>query len=497
LNLPNDKTELEIVSDPFHERYGQHLSAEDVNELVKPADETLDQVHEWLQDYGIDESQLQYSNARDWISVTLSVKDVERLLDTKYSVFRHTDGTRLVRTPRWSLPQHLHEHIETIQPTNSFFRPKPKRSTLKNVQTTGLDQYMRVNTLDPSSKVTIEQVCNVSAVTPACLRTLYGKYSFSAILYRNSHLLGTIDYVPKSTDKNQVALCNYLGEANNRSDVNLFLQKFRPEAVQEACNFTVTTIAGGSDQQTPLNATQLAAGTDLEGNLDAETIIGITYPTPLFTFNTGGQPPFISDAGTPTDTNEPYLTWVQFILAQNNIPQVISTSYGDDEQTVPLSFATSVCNSFAQLGARGVSLIFSSGDNGVGAAADCKTNDGKNTTTFLPAFPAGCPYVTTVGATKNINPEIVAVDPANGFVGGGGFSNYFARPSYQDAVVPAYITSLDGRFKNLFNASGRGYPDIAAQGFHFLVVWNGTVVSLDGTRYVCGEHLNSNLLKRC
>jgi tripeptidyl-peptidase-1 len=296
------------------------------------------------------------------------------------------------------------------------------------------------------------------------------------------NLPGTIDYVPKSTDKNQVALCNYLGEVNNRSDVNIFLQKFRPEAAADAFNFTVTTIAGGSDQQTPLNSTQLAAGTELEGNLDAETIIGITHPTPLFTFNTGGQPPFIPDAGTPSDTNEPYLTWVQFILTQQNIPQVISTSYGDDEQSVPQSFATSVCNSFAQLGARGISLIFSSGDNGVGNATDCQTNDGKNTTTFLPEFPAGCPYVTTVGATRNVNPEIVAVDPKNGFVSGGGFSNYFARPSYQDSVVPAYITSLNGQFKNLFNASGRGYPDIAAQGFHFLVVWNGTVASLDGTR---------------
>ncbi len=264
--------------------------------------------------------------------------------------------------------------------------------------------------------------------------------------------------------------------------MNIFLQKFRPEAAADAFNFTVTTIAGGSDQQTPLNSTALTAGTGLEGNLDAETIIAITHPTPLFTFNTGGQPPFYPDAATPTDTNEPYLTWVQYILAQQNIPQVISTSYGDDEQSVPLSYATSVCNSFAQLGARGVSLIFSSGDNGVGNGASCQTNDGKNTTTFLPGFPAGCPYVTTVGATKNVNPEIVAVDPVNGFVSGGGFSNYFARPSYQDSVVPAYITSLNGRFKNLFNASGRGYPDIAAQGFHYLVVWNGTVVSLDGTR---------------
>lgn len=294
--------------------------------------------------------------------------------------------------------------------------------------------------------------------------------------------IGTIDYVPSSAAKNRVGICNYLGEANNRSDVNLYLSKFRSEAVGAGNNFTVTTIAGGNDQQTPLNSTGLNAGTDLEGNLDAETIIGITWPTPLFTFNTGGMPPFIQDAATVNDTNEPYLTWVQFILNETNIPQVISTSYGDDEQSVPLSFATSVCNSFAQLGAQGVSLIFSSGDSGVGGSDVCFTNDGKNTSTFLPAFPAGCPFVTTVGATKNINPEIVATDAGNGFVSGGGFSNYFARPSYQDKVVPTYITSLKGQFSSLFNASGRGYPDIAAQGFHFLVAWNGTIVSLDGTR---------------
>ena len=92
------------------------------------------------------------------------------------------------------------------------------------------------------------------------------------------------------------------------------------------------------------------------------------------------------------------------------------------------------------------------------------------------------PYVTTVGATKNVNPEIVAFDAANNFSSGGGFSNYFARPSYQDSVVPAYITSLGDKFSGLYNTSGRGYPDIAAQGFRFITIWNGTVVYLDGTR---------------
>jgi tripeptidyl-peptidase-1 len=75
---------------------------------------------------------------------------------------------------------------------------------------------------------------------------------------------------------------------------------------------------------------------------------------------------------------------------------------------------------------------------------------------------------------------VVATDGTS-FAAGGGFSNYFARPSYQDSVVPAYITSLDGQFNGLFNTSGRGYPDVAAQAFHYITIWNGTISPLDGT----------------
>ncbi|KAF8860349.1 tripeptidyl peptidase-like protein [Acephala macrosclerotiorum] len=452
------------VSDPFHPRYGQHLSKAEVNELIKPSDDTLAQVHDWLCGNGVKKEDLQYSHAKDWIKVTLPVSTVESLLDTQYSVFQHKDGSHMVRAPEWSLPMHLHEHIETIQPTNSFFQPKAKRTTLMRIPDLEESQGIVDPVIIPS-KATVEQACNVTNVTPTCLRTLYG----------------TIDYTVKSAGKNQIGLTNYLSEANNRSDVNIFLQRFRPEAAGAAFNFTVQIIANGDNQQTPNNATQNAAGKDLEGNLDAETILGITFPTPLTTYNTGGSPPFTPDLLTSTNTNEPYLDWLSYVLALNSTPQVISTSYGDDEQSIPQAYATSVCNGFAQLGARGVTLLFSSGDNGVGPKADCFTNDGKNTSSFLPAFPASCLYVTTVGGTKNVSPEIVAFDAANGFSSGGGFSNYFARPSYQDKVVSAYITGLGNQFQGLYNTSGRGYPDIAAQGFRFATIWNGNLTFLDGT----------------
>lgn len=95
--------------------------------------------------------------------------------------------------------------------------------------------------------------------------------------------------------------------------------------------------------------------------------------------------------------NDYDLQWLEHVLSQDDIPQTISTSYGDDEQTVPYTYAIRVCAGMAALGARGVSLLFSSGDGGVGGGVKippeqlCKSNDGRNVTTFLQTFPASCP----------------------------------------------------------------------------------------------------------
>lgn len=108
--------------------------------------------------------------------------------------------------------------------------------------------------------------------------------------------------------------------------------------------------------------------------------------------------------------------------------------------------------------------MFSSGDDGVGAG-NCQTNDGTKTERFQPNFPASCkiifsflplhgqspyrndlsgPFVTTVGGTVKVNPE-VAVS-----FSGGGFSNYFAQPSYQTTAVSTFLTGLGTKFSGMF-----------------------------------------------
>lgn len=117
---------LSTVSDPSNPNYGQWPSREEVEELVKPTDETSIHVKSWLKAHEVDDK-AKYSRAKDSIAVTLPVHAVERLLDTEYSVFEHADGTRLVRAPEWSLPLHLHDRIEMVQPTNAFITPRAKK----------------------------------------------------------------------------------------------------------------------------------------------------------------------------------------------------------------------------------------------------------------------------------------------------------------------------------------------------------------------------------
>ena len=163
------------MSDPDHSRYGQHLTAAEVDELTAPSEDTSKLVEEWLLDNGVATESMGRSNAGDWLTISLPVEEVERLLDTKYSNYRHEDGTTLIRTTEWSLPMHLHEHISVIQPTTAFLKvksnipvfPELKRSVDFKISSA----YAPPSTME--NMTGIAAACNFSAVTPTCLRTLY------------------------------------------------------------------------------------------------------------------------------------------------------------------------------------------------------------------------------------------------------------------------------------------------------------------------------------
>lgn len=85
------------------------------------------------------------------------------------------------------------------------------------------------------------------------------------------------------------------------------------------------------------------------------------------------------------------------------------------------------------------------------------------------------PSLTSVGATTGNDPEVAAS------LSSGGFSNVFATPSFQTAEVAAYLETIDGEYQGLFNASGRGFPDVSTQGQNFVISSGSYFGLVDGT----------------
>lgn len=252
------------VSTPSHPRYGQHLSSAEVHELVKPSDDALTAVQDWLATHGVSPDRVHYSKARDWIKLSLPIATIERMLDTEYHLYVHEDGDRLLRTPHWSLPQDLHKHISTIQPTNSFFRPQRRSKLPLTHETFPIENVIKQASAAANSSVAA--VCNSTLfVTPDCLRTLYG----------------TINYTVQAAGKNFMALNDFLGEINIRTDAEKYLEAYRPDAEAAAQQFSQISINGGTVMQN-YSAIDLEDGTGIEGNLDAQTMMGIAWPGKYF-----------------------------------------------------------------------------------------------------------------------------------------------------------------------------------------------------------------------
>ncbi|KAH9077413.1 hypothetical protein EDB83DRAFT_2311905 [Lactarius deliciosus] len=144
-------------------------------------------------------------------------------------------------------------------------------------------------------------------------------------------------------------------------------------------------------------------------------------------------------AVTPADV---YIAWFNNVFDLEDVPQTIGISYGDNENNVPLEYASALCNLFAKLGARGASVICPSGNVlGVGKGDD---KDSSGRVQFTPNFPAH-PY-TVAGASHSPPPS------RHGFAG-------------------LYITNhLGSQYDGLYNAADRGIPNISTQPFKFSIV---------------------------
>ncbi|TVY12966.1 Tripeptidyl-peptidase sed3 [Lachnellula arida] len=428
------------IATPGHDLYGSHLSQHVIDAMIAPKDESKDLVMQWLESEGMsDEASL--SPRLDSVLIQTTVDKVEKLLKAEYSAFIHaTTGDEVLRTLEYSLPDVLEGHVDMVQPT-TFFGLRALKSTISAKRPLTQEQLVQLNSTEPVPAVT---GCSGGQITPTCLANLYNFASSTS-----------------TQTSGKFGIAGFLEEYAIKSDLSTFMDSY---AVfdNEDTSFTCTAVNGGScSSSTPGD----------EANLDVQYGRAIAKSIPITFYSVGGVGEWV---GSGTNTNEPYQEFLTYLLGLTdaNLPNTLSISYGDDEATVPDSYATNACNLFSQLGARGVSILVAAGDSGVG---DTCTVDG--TKQFQTSFPASCPFVTTVGGTTGTSTEGAWTD------GGGGFSNIFAQPSYQASAVSSWLSTdtTHTSFDKYFNSSGRAYPDVAAQATDFIIVVGGESEAVDGT----------------
>ncbi|RPD57829.1 family S53 protease [Lentinus tigrinus ALCF2SS1-7] len=428
-NIEGLHTALYDVSNPASPKYGKHLSKAEVEAFVAPKPESIKAVTNWLATHDLKPEVV--SSSGDMLRINLPVSTANSLLSANFTEFLDKNThTTLTRTLSITIPAEVEDHVQFVFPTTQYV------STFISAP---ISSRPSVEVVQPpkslSKRATPPAMCS-QQIYPECLQDLYN-----------------IPTAAASASNNSLAVSGYLSEMATEDDLSTFFTSLRTD-VATAPTFEIVSVDSGI---TSGNGT-------LEASLDIQYTVGIATGVPTTFYSVGDS----SATG--------FIDLVNYFLAQDEVPLVLSTSYGFNEIgfTGSEDVAQTFCNAYAQLGARGTSVIFCSGDNGVysfGYNSQCSAAG----TTFGPTFPSTCPFLTSVGGTQGINPEVVAPFSS------GGFSNIFARPDYQSSAVSSYLAALGSTNSGLYNTTGRGFPDVSAQALNYLIRESGAWELVLGT----------------
>lgn len=420
-NLDKLEAKFWAVSTPGSAEYRQFLSRDEIITMIAPHSHDRTTVIAFLQEHGVTD----IIDRRDNLVAHTTAAVIEKMFDTKLYIFRHNESKKEIirQMGAYSLPTEILALVDMVTGVSDF--PMYKKMKFSAPNTDGYVVPQTLNTL-----------YNVPA-TASAAGTSQGVIEFGAGQYYNPTGLQTF-----------------------AKGVNLSIPALDPKHVV--------------NPQPPVG---------VEGVLDIEYAAGLG----------------IGSTNWYWTENDWLYDWASTFFAAADVPQVVSLSYGwaeydqcdiSDECSIlgtdSEGFVLRVNTEFQKIGVRGISLLCASGDSG----ANGRTDPGCSDKVLHPDYPAASPYITAVGATQLNSEEFKLTNPPpicktyqcassgtetavsyqiSSFTSGGGFSNYAAQPSYQTSVVSAYLASgVVLPPASYFNASGRGYPDVAALGHNFL-----------------------------
>ncbi|KAJ2975171.1 hypothetical protein NUW54_g11774 [Trametes sanguinea] len=246
--------------------------------------------------------------------ISVPVNQANKLLNAEFSVFNHTaSGTTAIRTLAYSIPSDLQGHLDLIHPTTSFVQPQTGR-VMNFVPRKDGNAPLVTN----RTSAAVPASCQ-SQITPACLQALYG-----------------IPTAPATVKTNQLAVSGFIQQFANQQDLKTFLGSLRPD-LPPSTTFSLQTLDDGENPQVLSEA-------GLEADLDTQYTVGIASQVPIT---------FISVGPNNQDGDlSGFLDIIEFLLSETSQPQVLSTSYGSNEEDIGSAMAKNLCSAYMALGAR-------------------------------------------------------------------------------------------------------------------------------------------------
>jgi tripeptidyl-peptidase I len=152
----------------------------------------------------------------------------------EYHLWRHAlDGDVLLRTTHYSLPEYLHAHVELVQPTTYFGRPKAMRTTFHSLSKLTITLPPLSITLLSNITISINATSGNSTSTgsPTLTDPLLGVNCSSVVTVSCiQQLYNAVGYKPVATNKNSIGITGYLDEFANNVDLQSFYAHERPDA---------------------------------------------------------------------------------------------------------------------------------------------------------------------------------------------------------------------------------------------------------------------------
>ncbi|KDQ15066.1 hypothetical protein BOTBODRAFT_301248 [Botryobasidium botryosum FD-172 SS1] len=494
-NLERSEELLMDVSDPESPNYGEHYTAKQVADLFAPSKESVETVKGWLREASVASHRVKYNHGQGSVTLNMTVAELGELLHAEYDIYEHDTGALHVACDSYSVPATVKDHVDFITPTLHFNVPLSKRdeNAHSRASKAALIGQPGHSAVQPHQGAAVENIFtdlrNCSKQTTLdCLRALY-----------------KIDYEPVVKDKNGYGIVEYTPQAYVPSDLDLFFKNFSRGTI--GYRPKLVSFDGGVVQNN-----QTGFDFSSESNLDLEYAIGLVHPAPVTLYQVGdlvegasfnnfldgidssfcgGDDP-TQDGIYPDASNATGSYKGPEDCGTTKPTYIISTSYGSNEADTTPAYEERQCNEYMKLGMQGVTVLYSSGDNGVagngGNCTDPVTGAlSPNATRFTPLFPGTCPWITSVGATQ-INPNSTVFDPEGAceqvIYSGGGFSDVFPMPEYQKTAVAKYFKDYNPPYTaKQYNNSQmtRGFPDISANGANYVVAINGNFSLVYGT----------------